>query len=121
MERMSFKGTSWPRNPETYCQSYEREPVYTKNSSGEAVFSKMGPLKLTVTGTGTFTGTTAYSDFQVLAGLFSQTTVGALYHPIWGVTQAYFTELELTQAPRENYVAYRFTFRGADENGKIPQ
>ena len=31
-------------------------------------------------------------------------------HPVWQTAGAYFTELELTQEPRDDYVAYRFTF-----------
>lgn len=33
-----------------------------------------------------------------------------LVHPVWQTASAYFTELTLTQEPRDDYVAYRFTF-----------
>ena len=45
---------------------------------------------------------------------------GVLTHPVWGERSVFFTGLEMTQEPRENYVAYRFEFQQADENGKIP-
>ncbi len=121
MEKISFKGVNWPRNPETYHHSYVREPVYEKNSAGKTVFTGMGPEKLKITGTGVFSGSGAYGNFQVLLNLFQQSGAGALYHPVWGTVQAYFTELEMTQEPKENYVAYRFAFLGADDTGGIPQ
>lgn len=121
MLKMSFKGVDWPQNPEQYRQVSIREPVYGKDSAGNAVFSGMGPVKVTVTGSGAFFGTNAYENFKVLSTLFAQSTVGALYHPVWGTVQAYFTGLELTQEPKPDYVAYSFEFKGADENGAIPQ
>ncbi len=120
MNKIMFKGVSWPRNPETYRHSYLCEPVYQKNSAGNTVFVGMGPQKLKITGNGVFSGNNAYADFQVLLGMFRQTGAGALYHPVLGTVQAFFTELELTQEPRENYIAYRFTFEGTDDTGGIP-
>ena len=81
----------------------------------------MGPVKRTVTGTGVFFGTTAYEDFKKLIELFKEETCGPLVHPVWGSCNMYFTELELTQEPKGNYVAYKFEFREADEEGVIPQ
>ncbi len=121
MLKMSFRGVDWPRNPEQYRQVSVREPVYGKNSAGNTVFTGMGPVKVTVTGSGAFFGSDAYENFKVLAGLFAQSTPGALYHPVWGTVQAYFTKLELTQEPKPDYVAYSFEFRGADADGGIPQ
>lgn len=121
MLKMSYKGVSWPRNPDHYRQEYLREPTYEKTIEGETVFVGMGPLKLTITGSGAFFGASAYDNFKALSNLFKQTTVGALYHPVWGTVQAFFTKLELTQEPKADYVAYSFTFTGADENGEIPK
>lgn len=121
MEKMSYKGWVWPQNPEKFEQFFLREPVYVKNSSDVMVFTGMGPMKRTFTGSGTFFGSTAFEDFKALAALFAETTCGALVHPVWGTFQAYFTELEMTQEPRENEVAYRFTFREADANDAIPK
>lgn len=120
MEKLQYKTFVWPNNPERYQQSYVREPVYTKDESGKTVFSGMGPMKRTFSGSGVFFGSTAYDDFKELAALFATGTPGGLNHPIWGLHQAYFTELELTQEPKANYVAYRFEFREADEDGAIP-
>lgn len=121
MNKMTYKTFTWPRNPEHYRQTYVREPEYGRNAAGDPVFTGMGPKKLTVTGSGAFSGDTAYTDFKALAELFIQPEAGELAHPVWGKVTAYFTELELTQEPREDYVAYRFTFRGTDENGGIPK
>lgn len=100
---------------------YVREPVYEKNGSGDTVFFGMGPMKRTFTGEGVFFGESAYASFKELAAKFAEPTAGALVHPIWGTYQAYLTELELTQEPKENQVAYRFTFREADGDGAIPK
>lgn len=121
MEKMTFKTFTWPRNPETYSQSWEREPVYVKNESDETVFNGMGPKKLTITGSGCFLGSTAYADFKKLAALMEEASAGSLTHPVWGTVSVILTRLELTQEPRENYVAYRFTFREADSKGAIPK
>lgn len=121
MEKLSYKTFVWPQNPHTYQEEYLREPQYTKNDADEYVFSGMGPMKRTITGSGVFFGEDAFSSFRSLAALFSQTTAGTLDHPVWGQRNAYFTGLEMTQEPKENYVSYRFEFREADANGIIPK
>ena len=121
MNKLIYKSFTWPRNPEHYRHSYVREPVYGKNEEGETVFTSMGPEKLTVTGSGSFFGDTAYADFQALIKVFEESTSGELVHPVWGTVKCYFTRLELTQEPKHNYVAYEFEFREADADGAIPQ
>lgn len=118
---MSYKTFSWPRNPHTYAEYCVREPAYTEDDAGEAVFSGMGPQKRTITGKGVFLGTGAYADFQNLAALLEDGTAGTLTHPVWGQRNAYFTSLELTQEARENAVSYRFEFQEADDTGAIPK
>ena len=121
MQKMSYKGWAWPQNPEKYEEFYLREPVYAKNSQKVWVFQGMGPRKLTVKGEGVFCGEDAFSDFKALSALFSNEGSGELVHPVWGSMQAYFTELEMTQEPRENEISYRFTFREADADNTIPK
>lgn len=121
MEKLSYKGWVWPENPEKYEQSYLHEPVHTKNSKDVWVFGGLGPLKRTVKGEGVFGGNTAFADFKALAALFANAASGELVHPVWGSMRAYFTELEMTQEPRENEVSYRFTFVEADANDAIPK
>ena len=43
--------------------------------------------------------------------MFYENGPGVLIHPIWQTSSAYFTELQLRQEPRPDYVAYRFEFR----------
>lgn len=43
-----------------------------------------------------------------------------LVHPVWQTASAYFTELTLTQEPRDDYVAYRFTFCEAPGVRRVP-
>lgn len=121
MNKMSFIDFAWPENPEQYHVTCYREPVYTTTDSGETVFSGMGPVKRTITGSGAFFGTGAYNSFKALAALIDETAPGTLTHPVWGEISAYLTELTLAQEPRADYVAYTFTFREADSTNAIPK
>lgn len=121
MDKMRFGTFTWPENPERYEETCVREPVYTQNTDGEAVFSGLGPIKRTMTGSGAFAGSGAYTHFKALEALIGQTTAAALIHPVWGTRNAYLMELHSTMEPREDYVAYTFTFREADSSGKIPK
>lgn len=120
MEKMCFKTFIWPQNPHTYQEIWVREPVYSRNDLDYLVFEEMGPMKRTITGQGVFFGDTAFASFRSLAALFEDKTTGTLTHPVWGNRNVYFTGLELTQEPKENYVSYRFTFREADSDGVVP-
>ena len=120
MEKMSFKTFVWPRNPNTYREEYIREPhFFTKD--GVTYYNGMGGMQRIISGTGTFFGETAYTDFQRLAELFELQEAGNLEHPLWGIRYCYFTGLELIQEPRENCVSYKFQFTGALTNGEVPR
>lgn len=121
MDKLQYKTFLWPTNPERYHVSYSREPQYIKTEEGETVFTGMGPLLRTITGSGAFTGEDAYFNFRKLAAMMNPVTPGRLTHPIWGSISAYLTDLTLSQEPKENYVAYTFTFREADSSGNIPK
>ena len=121
MQKLVYKNYVWPQNPDHYQQVYVREPIYGKNEANETVFVGMGPMKRTITGSGVFFGATAYSDFLALAKVFEDNTFGGLVHPVWGTYRCFFTQLQLTQEPRSDYVAYKFEFREADSNGVVPQ
>ena len=121
MNKLVYKNFVWPQNPDHYQMQFVREPIYQKNEAGETVFAGMGPMKRTISGSGSFFGATAHTDFQELAKLFEDKTYGGLVHPVFGTCRVYFTELLVTQQPRENYVAYKFAFQEADADGAIPQ
>lgn len=121
MTKMSFGTFTWPNNPERYEEKCTREPVYTQTEDGETEFSGMGPVKRIITGSGAFFGSNAYANFKTLLAQVSQTEPAILTHPIWGTRSAYLTELVSVMEPRENYVAYTFTFREADTSGAIPK
>lgn len=121
MSKLFYRGYTWPQNPETYRQSFVREPVYVKDEAGNVSFTGLGPLKRVVSGSGAFCGADAYENFGKLAALCGSADVGALTHPEFGTVQAFLTGLEMTQQPRADYVAYSFTFQVADEAGNIPQ
>ena len=120
MEKLVFKTYVWPQNPHTYREECTREPIYYKNDLDYTVFKEMGPVKRTITGKGVFFGENAYANFRTLVKIFEEPSYGTLTHPLWGNRQVWFTGLELTQEPKENYVAYSFTFRESDTDGVIP-
>ena len=120
MEKMSYKTFVWPRNPHTYRENWVREPHF-KTVDGKPCFDKIGDAQCTITGAGTFYGSSAFSDFQRLAEVFEDQEPGNLEHPLWGIRYCYFTGLELIQEPKDNCVSYRFTFTLAKTNGQIPQ
>lgn len=121
MDKLVFKTFTWPTNPETFHESYDREPVYAKTDDGSSVFSGMGPMKRVITGSGAFFGDNAYTNFSNLATLFADATSGLLKHPVWGNRTVYFTQLQMTQSPKADYVAYSFEFKEADADGTIPK
>ncbi len=121
MANLSFGTFIWPNDPQRYEEICVREPVYTQTEDGQTVFSGIGPVKRTITGSGAFFGSSAYKSFKALLALVSQEVPASLVHPIWGTRSVFLTELKSTMEPRENYVAYSFTFREADASGAIPK
>lgn len=121
MEKLIFKDFEWPQNPEYFRQNFVREPVYIRVEDGEPVFSGMGPLKRTITGSGAFVGEAAYRNFRTLIDLCDDKSAGTLRHPVWGEANVYLVELEMAQEPRADYVAYSFKFQEADSEGAIPK
>lgn len=120
MDYLSYKTFVWPHNPHTYKEEYIREPQYY-TVDGEIYYDGMGEMKRIITGSGAFFGENAFTQFKKLAALFEDAEAGNLEHPIWGIRYCYFTGLELTQEPRDNYVSYKFEFTGALTNGTVPK
>lgn len=115
---MRYKSFVWPHNPKTYAVQYRRKTAAHQVPQGLYVLQEIGPCARMMTGEGEFFGKGAYETFQALAAVFEEKGSGRLEHPVWKPTQAFFTELELLQQPREDYVAYRFTFEeDAGEEG----
>lgn len=120
-EKLAYGEFLWPRNPVSCRREYIREPVYTKDVLGNAVFSGMGPRKLTISGEGIFQGESAVVDFKRLAQALDSSEAAPLAHPVWGTVSCYLTELEMIRDAGAEYISYRFVFREADEKGAIPK
>ena len=120
MDKLSYKTFVWPQNPHTYREEYQRDPQYY-TVDGITYFRAMGDMQRYITGSGVFYGDDAFEQFKKLMTLFEDGTAGNLEHPIWGIRYCYFTGLELTQEPKDNYISYTFTFTGAQENGVVPK
>lgn len=120
MEKLSYKTFVWPQNPHTYKEEYIRTPNYV-TVEGETYYDGMSDMKQVITGKGVFFGDTAFTQFKKLALLFQDGQAGNLEHPVWGIRYCYFTGLELTQEPKNNYVSYTFEFTVANSNGVVPR
>ena len=120
MDFLSFKTFVWPQNPTTYREVATRTPEYY-TQDGETYYRGMSDLKRTISGSGVFYGEDAYEQYLKLQKLMTEISAGNLAHPIFGIRYCYFTLLEVTQEPKENYVSYRFEFTQALLNGEVPR
>ena len=120
MDFLSFKTFVWPQNPTTYREVTTRTPEYY-TQDGETYYRGMSDLKRTISGSGVFYGEDAYEQYLKLQKLMTEISAGNLAHPIFGIRYCYFTLLEVTQEPKENYVSYRFEFTQALLNGEVPR
>ena len=120
MDFLSFKTFVWPQNPTTYREVATRTPEYY-TQDGETYYRGMSELKRTISGSGVFYGEDAYEQYLKLQKLMNEISAGNLAHPIFGIRYCYFTLLEVTQEPKENYVSYRFEFTQALLNGEVPK
>lgn len=121
MEKLSYKSFVFPTNPHTYREEATRAGKYSKDDAGNDVFHGMGFRKRIITGTGAFFGEKAVEEFRKLQELFEETEAGNLEHPLWGIKFCYFTGLDMIQEPKQDYVAYKFTFEQAETNGYLPR
>lgn len=121
MDNLRYKTYTWPHNPTSYTEKLQRSPIYIQLENGTYQFAGISEIKRVITGAGAFYGENAYKEFKALQAIAEKAGTGELVHPIWGTRTCYFTSLEMTQEPRENYVPYRFTFTCVDSNGDIPR
>lgn len=121
MDNLQFKTFTWPQNPTVYEEKLVHTPIYSVLEDGNAYFCGLSTTKRTITGSGAFFGEDAFAQYRQLEELFDSTSPGDLIHPILGRRYCYFTGLKLTQEPKENYVAYQFTFTGSLDTNEIPQ
>lgn len=107
---MRFKNFIWPHNPRVYSITYERKMAANKIPFGRHALQSLGQTRRVFRGEGEFVGEGAYNTFKQLATVFYEETPGALIHPVWVATTAWFVGLELEQEPRSDYVRYSFEF-----------
>jgi len=120
MDRMQFKTFVWPENPEAFRITAVRSPIYTVSNTQDYVYDDLGPMCRIISGSGVFRGEYAVQNYNTLQVLMANGTVGELIHPLWGTIKAFLTGLTMDMEGREQYIAYSFTFREADEAGMIP-
>ena len=108
---MRYKNYIWPHNPATYSISYERQVAVHKVPFGRYCMQDLGMSCRVIRGQGEFAGEDAYEEFKRLASVFYQEGPGLLIHPLWQISNAYFTALKLEQEPMPDYVRYSFEFR----------
>lgn len=108
---MRYKTYIWPHNPATYSITYERQVAVLKVPFGRHYMQDLGQTCRVMRGWGEFVGAGAYDEFKKLATIFYGDGPGLLIHPLWQISNAYFTDLKLEQEPLPDYVRYSFTFR----------
>lgn len=115
---MRYKNFIWPNNPESCQWIMQRSVVRYQYPGGDYLLEDQGEKTRIFTGSGVFFGKYAYDNMKKLTEVFAQEGPGTLYHPVIRFRQAYFTELEFLEEPREDYVAYRFKFQedGGDQS-----
>lgn len=111
MQAMQYKSFLWPHNPRVYTIDFVRDTALQKIPMGGYALQDLGRSCREMRGEGEFYGSEAYDTFKALATVFYEEGPGVLIHPVWQTASAYFTELQLRQEPRRDYVAYRFAFR----------
>ena len=116
---MQYKTFVWVNNPKSYTLSCERLTAAHKIPLGDYCVQDLGRSCTVLRGEGEFFGAGAYTQFRRLMEVFR--SPGALRHPVWQCSRAYFTRLELAQEPREDYVAYSFEFCDAGEEQAAPE
>lgn len=107
---MRFKSFVWPNNPHTCSLTTTRDVVTYKYPGGAYRLSDLGPGSRVLTGEGEFFGEEAYETMQKLLEVFQEGGTGVLIHPVLRIDYAIFSELQMTQEPRKDYVRYRFVF-----------
>ncbi|MDE7220476.1 MAG: LysM peptidoglycan-binding domain-containing protein [Oscillospiraceae bacterium] len=108
---MRYKDYIWPHNPATYSITYERQVAVHKVPFGRHCMQDLGMGCRIMRGQGEFAGNGAYDAFKQLATVFYDGGPGLLIHPLWQISNAYFTSLKLEQEPLPDYVRYSFEFR----------
>lgn len=108
---MRYKNYIWPHNPATYSITYERQVAVHKVPFGRYCTQDLGLGCRVMRGQGEFAGEEAYEAFKRLASVFYDGGPGLLIHPLWQISNAYFTALKLEQEPLPDYVRYSFEFR----------
>lgn len=108
---MRYKDYIWPHNPAVYTITYERQIAVHKVPFGQYCTQDLGLGCRVMRGQGVFAGEGAYEAFKKLASVFYQDGPGLLIHPLWQISNAYFTALKLEQEPLPDYVRYTFEFR----------
>ena len=121
LSAMRFKDFTWPHNPRTFRVLWRRRVCVLDAPGGRYHVQDLGRTCRILRGEGEFCGPDAYADFERLQWAFLSDGPGTLVHPLWHSQSVYFTRLELTQEPRQDYVAYAFEFtetRGYDSGAE---
>lgn len=107
---MRFGEFIWPNDPKTYTLRETKKTVEHPLVGGGFLVEEVGKQAAELVGEGEFFGAKAYETFRELLRIFRKGGTEILVHPMWEGGNARFTELALSEEPREDYVKYRFCF-----------
>lgn len=107
---MSFKNYIWQRNPETVTVARAKNIGSYPLPRSENAVQDLGTGRLTVSGSGVFSGAGCAEEFQKLAAVFADEGAGILILPGMVPFRAVFCSLTGKGDPRPDTVGYEFEF-----------
>jgi hypothetical protein len=110
MQPMSYKSYVWPFNPEKVQIEYARNIKEIELPFFGSIIQDMGLNKRVITGKGEFLGSSCMTEFNRLAGVFTEDGSGTLRLP--GITPftAAFPVLKMVGEAQPDCVFYEFKF-----------
>ncbi len=119
MNAMTYKSFTWNINPDKIRVTHKCEPIYFEAEDGSVYHIGMGVDYCEITGSGAFSGPSAYEYIAALEAAYHEQSGGSLLLPDGTRYQVYMLEFNHSQNFREEYAMYEFTFRVTDKNGAL--
>lgn len=118
---MRYKSFVWPNNPARCSYQVCRRTAIHKYPGSTYSLEDLGEEKRILSGSGEFYGQEAYSSMKGLLRVYEAGGPGRLLHPVIELQNAYLVKLTFREEPRENYVAYEFTFLETRERSQAAE
>lgn len=107
---MRFCGYTFPHNPEKVKHTQEKNISEHTVPFSENIIQDLGKRPMIISGEGEFYGESCFTQYENLLWLYNKKKTGILSMPRYEPIMANFAALTLTCEPKDNLIAYRFTF-----------